>query len=123
MLDVRPECQAAARVKVGGFIDDKGLRSREREEVQKGADASTEYHRLSGQSLEVSKSVGWTTDRKARKGDPGFLLDAQRVPWAEVDKVLGVEHQYVRLRTRWVDRGRGEDAGAAAQRLGQLPLG
>ena len=60
------EIQEKAKVQVGGFIDDKAMRSREKEEVQKGADASTAYHERSGQEVEPTKSAGWCTSRGSR---------------------------------------------------------
>ena len=108
---------------MGGFIDDKGMKSRDREEVQKGADASSSYHENSGQKVEPSKSCAWCTDRKARDEVDKMILAGVQVDWADKDKVLGVEHQYVEAEERSIEKIRATAAGEAAERLKRLPLG
>jgi hypothetical protein len=78
--------EAKASVTLGGFIDDKSLRSRRHNDVQKGADASTEYHRLSGQDVEPTKSRAWCTRRTERAAAPRISLAGKPVRWVDTEK-------------------------------------
>ena len=116
------EVESEAKVEVGGFIDDKGMRSRSWEEVQKGADASTNYHEISGQTVGPSKSAGWCTDAEKRKAAPKLQLGREEIDWVRTDKVLGVEHQFCRDKVGRLEEKRATSAEDAAERLARLPL-
>lgn len=118
--------EAKAKVKVGGFIDDKQLRAKGEagyDEVQKGADASTKYHANPGQTLEVTKSKGWCSIREEKARVQPISINGTPLGWVDADKVLGVENQYTGNRTRPEQRKRCDAALAAAERLGRLPVG
>jgi hypothetical protein len=52
-----------------------------------------------------------------------MVLAGVQVDWADNDKVLGVEHQYIDAKERSVEKIRATAAGEAAERLKKLPLG
>ena len=73
---------AAAEVELKGFIEEKGIKSRQRPEVEKAADVSAEFHRDGGETLNVGKAGGcsaWATRIKDQRPDRPIRMTDDRL--------------------------------------------
>lgn len=118
----KPNPNGKPHLTVNGFIDDKGLRGMDKDRGQNGVLASDQYHQDSGQVPEYTKSNAWhDSPRSSFKPQP-LKFGPVPLKLIPMEKVLGVEHQYMGRQTRGVQDERGDKAAAAAKRVAVLPI-
>lgn len=85
-----PNPDGTPHLTVNGFIDDKGLRGKDKARVQNGVLAADKYHRSSGQFPEYTKSNAWHDNPRLPQNEEQLQFGPVKLKWIDMEKVLGV---------------------------------